>query len=93
MAQLDIKELARIGAQARLRELEIEIETIYSVFPDLRGSSAPASEARDGREGVVGRARPGRVQRQPVARQLASASAGRSGAACQLPVGVRRVSA
>jgi hypothetical protein len=46
VAQLDMKDLARIGAQARLRELELEIESIVSMFPELRAGLAGSGKRR-----------------------------------------------
>ena len=37
MATFDLYSYARHGAEARLAELQIELEAIYGAFPDLRG--------------------------------------------------------
>ena len=37
MATFDMKELARLGAEARLQELSEERDAIHRAFPDLRG--------------------------------------------------------
>jgi hypothetical protein len=49
LAKFDLKEYARVGAEARARELQSELESIYRAFPDLRQSS------RDGRASVAKR--------------------------------------
>ena len=36
MTQQELRRLARLGAEARLRELEREIAAIHTTFPDLR---------------------------------------------------------
>ena len=36
MATFDMKELARLGAAARLQELSEEMDAIHRAFPDLR---------------------------------------------------------
>lgn len=40
MATFDMKDFARRGAEARIAELNAEIEAIYGAFPDLRGRGA-----------------------------------------------------
>lgn len=50
MAKFDLNQYARRGAEIRIAELQQELESIYSAFPDLRG----------GRPGQRGR-RPGRA--------------------------------
>ena len=37
MAKFDLKGYARRGAEARLTELQQELDAIYAAFPDLRG--------------------------------------------------------
>ena len=44
-----MKEYARRGAELRITELNSELESIYSAFPDLR----PGSRGRRGRKAVV----------------------------------------
>jgi hypothetical protein len=39
MAKFDLKEYARAGAEARVRELSAELASIFKVFPDLRGGA------------------------------------------------------
>jgi hypothetical protein len=36
MTHAEIRRLARIGAERRLREIQLEIEAIHRAFPDLR---------------------------------------------------------
>ena len=46
MAKFDLKEYARRGAEARVRELQAELADIYRAFPGLRtgrGATAAAS--------------------------------------------------
>jgi hypothetical protein len=49
LAALDMKDLARRGAQVRITELQSELEAIYGAFPDLRQRGITASRGR-GRE-------------------------------------------
>ena len=51
MAIFDLREYARRGAEARVRELTLELAAIYRAFPDLRrlspaGGAAPAGKVR-----------------------------------------------
>lgn len=55
MAKFDLKSYARTGAEARVRELQSELATIYSVFPELRGGGD-----------VVGVKKPRRTSRKPM---------------------------
>src|SRR3954466_6292564 len=43
LAQFDVKALARRGAEARIQELSDELESIYKIFPDLRGQKRARS--------------------------------------------------
>lgn len=43
---IDMKSLARVGAQARLGELRDEMNAILRVFPDLRRSAPAAARGR-----------------------------------------------
>jgi hypothetical protein len=48
---VQIQELARIGAAARLKELAGEIEAIRKAFPDIeKRGEVPASRAREPRK-------------------------------------------
>jgi hypothetical protein len=38
LANFNLKEYARVGAEARVRELTAELAQIYRAFPDLRRS-------------------------------------------------------
>jgi hypothetical protein len=40
MAGIDLKELAKRGAEVRIQELQAERAVIYKAFPDLRSRSA-----------------------------------------------------
>ena len=42
IAREELLRLARSGAVARLKELNAELDSIYSVFPDLKEGAAPA---------------------------------------------------
>ena len=42
IARAELLRLARSGAVARLKELNAELDSIYSVFPDLEEGAAPA---------------------------------------------------
>ena len=42
IAREELLRLARSGAVARLKELNAELDSIYSVFPDLKEGGAPA---------------------------------------------------
>ena len=42
IAREELLRLARSGAVSRLKELNAELDSIYSVFPDLKGGAAPA---------------------------------------------------
>ena len=46
---IDMKELARRGAHARLAELVAERDAILGAFPDLRNAPVRPAEARRGR--------------------------------------------
>lgn len=51
MTQAELRELARVGAEARLAELQREIDAITRAFPDLRSGrhkvrAAPANGRR-----------------------------------------------
>ncbi len=55
----ELLRLARAGAVARVKELEAELDSIYSTFPDLRrggGSGRPAKAATATRAGAAKRA-------------------------------------
>lgn len=39
------KKWARVGAEARLKEIQAEVEEIYEVFPELRGRKASSRAA------------------------------------------------
>jgi hypothetical protein len=39
MTPAELRQFARVGAEARLAQLQQEIEAIYSMFPDLRSGS------------------------------------------------------
>ena len=45
MTEQELRRLARIGAEARLGELQREIEAIYRTFPDLRSGATKATTA------------------------------------------------
>lgn len=52
MAKFDLKEYARLGAQARVQELQAELAEIYRTFPGLRtgrrGATAAAKQSPSG---------------------------------------------
>lgn len=50
------RRLAYIGAKARLKELEAEVEEIYRVFPELRGKAPARRPSRRSRFSPEGRA-------------------------------------
>lgn len=54
LRQDQLKRLARLGAEARIRELQSEIEAIRRAFPDLGRAGRGARRA--GRKGTSGRA-------------------------------------
>lgn len=43
MAKFDLKELARLGAENRVTELNAELAEIYRAFPELRSGRAAAT--------------------------------------------------
>jgi hypothetical protein len=47
---IDMRDLARRGAQARLAELVAEMDAILGAFPDLGKAPARPAEARKGRK-------------------------------------------
>ena len=53
MAQHDIKHLALLGAQARIQQIQAEMEDIYRMFPQLRTGArvvrTPAASSADTR--------------------------------------------
>ena len=44
MPSIDLKAYARRGAEARIAELNAELNDIYKAFPDLRRGGASASQ-------------------------------------------------
>ena len=48
MTKQEIRRLARIGAQARLGELQREIEAIHGAFPDLGSGQSPSMNGSEG---------------------------------------------
>ena len=58
MAENQLRELALVGAQARLQALQAEMAALLATFPELRGgravrasaASAPATRGRGGRK-------------------------------------------
>ena len=64
MTQEELHRLARIGAEARLQELQDEIQSIHAAFPDLRrsGSAQGQTAARVEKNGSA--AEPTRKQRR-----------------------------
>jgi hypothetical protein len=55
MARLDLKDLARRGAVARLAELKAEAAAILRTFPDLRGTGRGIANTDDGTTILPGR--------------------------------------
>jgi hypothetical protein len=54
LAIFDLKGYARRGAEARIAELNQELEAIYGAFPDLRTRSSPRMAPRaDGEESLA----------------------------------------
>jgi len=51
---IDMKALARAGAEARIRELQGEIAEIEQAFPDLRDRAAMLRPVRRGRPAKAG---------------------------------------
>ena len=50
LTSIDLKAYARRGAEARIAELNAELNDIYKAFPDLRrGGASPAQAAGGGR--------------------------------------------
>lgn len=49
MAKFDLKELARLGAENRVTELNAELAEIYRAFPELRTGRASTTSAADAR--------------------------------------------
>src|SRR5262245_35420954 len=75
LALFDLKEYARRGAQARLVELNQEIEAIYGAFPDLRDRrrgprAALQTNASSPREGVRKRRTLTAAQRKAVGERM-----------------------
>lgn len=53
MAKLDLNVYARRGAELRIAELNQELASIYSAFPELRGAAAGARRGRRPRREVA----------------------------------------
>ena len=54
MTQQELLHLARLGAEARLAELQREMSAIFQTFPDLRaGGSSQAPASRGGGNGAA----------------------------------------
>src|SRR5688500_17356203 len=51
---LNLREYARLGAQARLQELQQEAVEILRNFPDLRGGESPFPKSGRGRARAAG---------------------------------------
>ena len=49
MERSELLRLARLGAEARLRALETEVQAIYRSFPDLRSARAVKVPRANGR--------------------------------------------
>ena len=50
MAQtVDVNQWAKLGAAARLKEIQEELDSIYRAFPDLKGQRSLATSASSGR--------------------------------------------
>lgn len=49
MAKFDMKGYARRGAEARITELNAELEAIYGAFPDLQRGSSQRGRRPDGK--------------------------------------------
>ncbi|MEO7272969.1 MAG: hypothetical protein ABIX28_26155 [Vicinamibacterales bacterium] len=60
MAPFDIRPFARIGAQARLDELQAERDSILRAFPDLGQPGAPVKADRAAARSAGAAAKPGR---------------------------------
>ena len=53
MAHTDLQQKwARVGAEARLREAQAEIDEIYRAFPDLRSGRSSGSLAGTGKKRI-----------------------------------------
>ena len=67
MPPLDMKELARRGADARAHELQQELEAIYDAFPELRQSRrrGPAAKVIVNREEQSGRSASALAAKEP----------------------------
>jgi hypothetical protein len=47
ISQEELLRLARAGATARVHELQTELQTIYSAFPDLRSGVAAPTRSKE----------------------------------------------
>ncbi len=71
LAQETLHKLAKIGAQARLDQIESERRAILAAFPDLQGrrlAGKPAGRG-DGTRAAVAAARPRRTRRMTAAQR------------------------
>jgi len=49
MAQtVNVNQWAKLGATARLKEIQEELDSIYRAFPELKGQRSPATGAASG---------------------------------------------
>ena len=73
MAKFDLSQYARRGAELRIAELNQELESIYTAFPDLRASRAGR---RGGRPRAAAKSTPGPGARvAPAARRRSAMTA------------------
>ena len=71
MERSELLRLARLGAEARLRALETEVEAIYRSFPDLRSArSARIPKANGGAARGRNRRRMSAAQRKAVSARM-----------------------
>jgi len=69
---VDMKKLARLGAQARLAELVAETDAILKAFPDLSAPTAPRSpRAEPAADAVAPQRKPRRRHRMTAAERKA----------------------
>ena len=79
MTSAELRQFARLGAEARLRELQREIEAIHRTFPDLRSGVASGGASLSSAQRNRPRGGMSKAQRKTVSDRMKKYWASRSG--------------
>jgi hypothetical protein len=69
-AQFDLKQMARWGAEVRVRQLRLELAAIYKIFPDLRNKPYTDDGQQAGPTGRRRRRKMGTAERRAVSLRM-----------------------